>query len=515
MGMNLANKYRPKDFDSVVEQSLVVTMLRNICTSDELVNRNFLLIGPAGTGKAQPLYSKVLTSNRGFISMKDVTVGTLVYTSRGNIGKVSGVYPQGVRRIYEILLRDSSTIRVSDEHLNVVYRYNSDNNIREEFYVTTIDLIQMISESSYPIRIDVADLPWDELLSSDTSDFSLYSSQIDRNRYSEESGRDIVSITYIDDEPCQCIMVDHPDHTYISDDFIPTHNTTTARIMADVLNNGEGEPIEIDAASHNGVESVREIAQQARAYPIGSKYKVFIYDESHTFSQQAWQAFLKLLEDGAGRSVHIFCTTNPEKIPPTILSRVQTFQLSKISLEGITSRLKHVLDCEIAEGRKISYDDDAIQFIAKLAYGGMRDALTLTDKALTYNSDLTLSNLESALNLPSYDDYFSLLQMYARHDNSGIASIIDRVYNSGVNFVKWFEDFHSFVMNIVKYILLQDISKTMIPSNYLSKVSKYTTAHLLVCLNLSRKLMDINSDLKSTQYLQEVALTHLCYVSKK
>ena len=91
-------------------------------------------------------------------------------------------------------------------------------------------------------------------------------------------------------------MIDHPDHTYLSDDMIPTHNTTSARIMANILNDGLGEPIEIDAASHNGVDSVREIVQQARSYPVGSKWKVFIIDEVHSFSNTAWQVFLKTLE---------------------------------------------------------------------------------------------------------------------------------------------------------------------------------------------------------------------------
>ena len=194
---------------------------------------------------------------------------------------------------------------------------------------------------------------------------------------------------------------------------------------------------------------------QAQQYPIGSKYKVFVLDEYHVLSQQAWQVLLKVLEEGPARSIFFLCTTNPEKIPATIISRVQTFQLSKISLDGITDRLTHVIECEIAEGHHIEYEPSAVNFIAKLANGGMRDALTLLDKALSYSSIISSRNLTSALNLPNYDDYFSLLQAYAKRDNASIAEIIHVVYNSGVNFVKWFEGFHSFVINVVKYILLQ------------------------------------------------------------
>lgn len=291
-----------------------------------------------------------------------------------------------------------------------------------------------------------------------------------------------------------------------------TGKTTTARLMAKYINHGQGEPIEIDAASHNGVDSVREIVQQARSYPVGCSYKVFIIDEVHTFSQAAWQMLLKPLEESPAKSIFILCTTNPEKIPATILSRVQTFRLSKISLQGIQSRLKVVLDKEIEKGENITYELEAINFIAKLANGGMRDALTLLDKAIAYDHNITLKGLSQALNLPSYDDYFSLLNACARKDNQSIASTVDMIYNSGVNFVKWFEGFHSFVINIVKYIYLRDINATMIPGYYQDKIQTYDVKHVTVCLKLANKLMKLLQDLKSTQYLQETALTYLCTI---
>lgn len=293
-----------------------------------------------------------------------------------------------------------------------------------------------------------------------------------------------------------------------------TGKTSLARIMANVINDGQGEPIEIDAASHNGVDSVRELVQQARSYPVGCDYKVFICDEVHAFSQAAWQVLLKTLEEGPAKSIFIMCTTNPEKIPATILSRVQTFQLSKISLHGIYKRLINVIQVENQEGEAITYTEDAVNYIAKLANGGMRDALTLLDKSLAFSKDITSENVSKALNLPNYDDYFRLLSAYAKRDNVTIAKIIHDVYNSGVNFVKWFEGFHSFVINIVKYIFMQDISATMIPSQYSDKISNYSTAHSTICLKLANKLVKLNHELKSTQYLQELALTYMCTVPR-
>lgn len=190
--------------------------------------------------------------------------------------------------------------------------------------------------------------------------------------------------------------------------------TTSSRIVANMLNNGEGEPIEVDAASHSGVDAMRDIIQQARTYPVGCKYKVFIIDEVHSISAAGWQVLLKTLEENPAKSVFLLCTTNPEKIPATILSRVQTFQLSKISLEGINKRLTYILDQEKIEGRNIEYEPEAVNYIAKLANGGMRDAITLLDKALAFSENVTSDNVYKALNLPSYDDYFVLLNAIAK-----------------------------------------------------------------------------------------------------
>lgn len=291
-----------------------------------------------------------------------------------------------------------------------------------------------------------------------------------------------------------------------------TGKTTLARIIGNTLNDCECEPIEIDAASNSGVESMRDIVQQAHSYPIGAKYKLFIIDECHALSSAAWQSLLKVLEESPAKSVFIFCTTNPEKIPTTILSRVQTFQLSKISLDGIYSRLKHVLENENLSGNSIEYTEDGVLFIAKLANGGMRDALTLLDKVLVYTHDISSESVAEALNLPNYDDYFSLLGAIAKKDNATIISTVHDVYNSGVNFVKWFEDFHSFIINIVKYIFLQDINKTLIPAHYQDKINKYGTAHSAICIKLANKLVNINHELRTTNYQQEVVLTHLCSI---
>lgn len=287
-----------------------------------------------------------------------------------------------------------------------------------------------------------------------------------------------------------------------------TGKTSFARILANSI--GAQDIIEIDAASYSGADNMRGVVQQANSYPLVGNYKVFIIDEVHALSSQAWAVALKTLEESPAATVFMLCTTNPEKIPDTIISRVQRFNLSKISLDGITNRLRFVLDSEIRDGRDIRYTEPAIKYIAKLANGGMRDALTLLDKALSYSEDVISENLSKALSLPNYDDYFKLLGAYAKKDNATVTSVVHDVYNSGINFTKWFEEFHSFLVNIMKYVLIEDISKTMIPDHYASKLSKYNEAHAAVCLNLGNRVLRLLSEMKHSQYQQEIALTYLC-----
>ena len=294
-----------------------------------------------------------------------------------------------------------------------------------------------------------------------------------------------------------------------------TGKTTSARIFGTMLNDGVKNLIELDAASNNSVDDIRKIIEEAKFQDLSSKYKIYIIDECHMLSTGAWNALLKLLEEPPLTTIFILCTTDAQKIPKTILSRVQRYDFKKISYDGIIKRLVYILTKEQEEGNDILYYPDAIEYIARISEGGMRDAITLLDKALAYDKNVTLKGLADALNLPSYDDYFTLLNGIAKKDNEVIIRMINDVYDSGVNFVRWFEGFHSFVCNIVKYIFMQDINSTMIPGYYKEKISAYGQSHSLLCLKLAKKLIDLNTDLKSTQYLQETAITYLCYSNKR
>ena len=225
--------------------------------------------------------------------------------------------------------------------------------------------------------------------------------------------------------------------------------TTCARIFANDINKGEGNPIELDAASNNGVDDVREIIQQAKTKSLDSEYKIFIIDECHALSNSAWQAMLKIIEEPPAKSIFIFCTTDPQKIPKTILSRVQRYDFQRISQTGIVDRLKTICDLEF-ENKSYQWHDDSFEYIAKIADGGMRDAITLMDKCLAYSTDLSIENVVKALGTTDYDTMFKLTDYLIDNKVKLALALIEDIYNNG-------KDLKTFVRQYVQFLL--DLSK--------------------------------------------------------
>ncbi len=233
--------------------------------------------------------------------------------------------------------------------------------------------------------------------------------------------------------------------------------TTTARIFANELNKGKGVPIEMDAASHNGVDDVKEICKMASTKSIDSEYKVIIVDECHSISNTGWQAMLKTIEEPPAKVVFIFCTTDPQKIPATILSRVQRFQFSKVSTNGIASRLTY-----IAEQENISINSDAIMYIAKLANGGMRLAIQYLEKCAAYenNGEIKVDSVVKALNVTDYKDYTKLTDLIVSQKKSELIMFLDEIYASGVDFKQFLKQYVQFILDVNKALILDDLDET-------------------------------------------------------
>lgn len=1048
MSTTLAIKYRPTTFEDVVGQSSTKAILENQLVTNTIKNA-YLFCGSAGTGKAQPLYSKVLTPS-GFVSMGDIMVGDEVFTHSGRITQVTAVYPQGKRDIYEITLQDRTCIRVADNHLNSVYRYNQCKKCREDYVLTTLDLIKFMNKSKYKLRVDVPKVDWDEkpvlinpyllgiligdgslsnnlslsnvesdiiykadmilhkeynmkltsqnnkdykicyitnpkhnsskgdrglhklvrnynpietlkgqlasygllckstekhipkeyLLNSESIRLALLQGLFDTDGFTEKNGctsfttsskqlsddfeflvrslgirdtvssapssyikggikhtctthythylhmpknlkyctskkhlsryknrqnepiRNIESIKYIGKELCQCIMVEDDDHTYISDSFIPTHNTTCARIFANEINKHNGIPIEIDAASHSSVNDVREIVNQAQTKSIDGEYKIFIIDECfpantlidtpngqkpicelhtgdtvysmcgcnkvthlfknkvvtnrlccviinnrkiittvdhlfftnngwmmakdlkkgdivydnkdlqelwktihtksgqgdnfllqslchdlslrtstngteatnktnnttlssvwksiynkgnrgeqtqnllkemrnriryesictmgefrfwdgtsetvirkneavqpneertmcsnnaeykreerytasmesgtgwkwevhnstdslvrslrrwlgiricnkyqksepegtsttlvlqsrpwlsinedcsrgrwqkpqvekwvikrlkerklsesvrvesveiykrgyndelfrdsftdtelsqetvimydlevendhsyfvnnilvhncHSLSTTGWQAFLKLLEEPPAKTIFIFATTDPQKIPKTILSRVQRYNFQKISNKDIYDRLVKIID---EENDGISYEDEALSYITKLANGGMRDAITMLDKCISYNNHLTLNSVVEALNKTNPQIMVELCEALLCGEKRDIIEIIEEVHNSGADLKIFVKEFTDFLLDVCKYMLTNSFEYTIYLSEYNKNWLNSITSSFDLITSFLDKMTKLNSDIKysdNPKYVVEATL---------
>lgn len=278
-----------------------------------------------------------------------------------------------------------------------------------------------------------------------------------------------------------------------------TGKTTCARIFANEINKGEGNPIEMDAASNSGVDDVRNIIQQAKTKSLDSEYKVFIIDECHSISNTGWQAFLKLIEEPPAKSIFIFCTTDPQKIPKTILSRVQRYDFHRISQDGIVKRLLYILTKEDRE----SEDDytvapDAVNYIAKIADGGMRDAITLMDKCLAYSTELTLENVVKALGTTDYDVMIKLTDALLKVDPQEVIGTVETLHCDGKDLKQFIRLYMQFILDVNKYLMGVDWKYMNIPrlevyENWLNSLNEDDGDYLYKLLS---KIVRLNSEIK-------------------
>jgi DNA polymerase-3 subunit gamma/tau len=271
-----------------------------------------------------------------------------------------------------------------------------------------------------------------------------------------------------------------------------TGKTTCARIFANEINKHQGNPIEIDAASNNGVENVREIIDNAKFKALDAPYKVYIIDECHMLSTGAWNAMLKLLEEPPAQTIFIMCTTDPQKIPATILSRVQRYDFQRITFEGIVSRLKYICKQEGVEATS-----EALDYIANLADGGCRDSITLLDKCISYDANITIKSAVEALGTVDYDTMFDLTECIAEGKQAKLIAIVEGVHRTGIDLKQFMKQYSLFLLSVAKYYLLGTFKYVQIPSLYkerLKTVTEITDYEFL--LGLLHDVIGLNNAIK-------------------
>lgn len=290
--------------------------------------------------------------------------------------------------------------------------------------------------------------------------------------------------------------------------------TTSARIFANKINEGQGNPIEVDAASNNGVEQVRIIIDDAKFKPLDSKYKIYIMDECHMLSNGAWNAMLKLLEEPPKTTIFILCTTDPQKIPKTILSRVQRFDFTKISQEGIIRRLEKIIEQENKEYityreqkedalpfgydcNEIEYEPEALSFIAKTAEGGMRDSITMLEKCLGYSKKLTVENVVKALGISDYESLYQLLINILDCEIKESINIIETIYGQGKDLKLFIKQFIQFILDVEKYLLYNDYNYIQIPNTIDLKLFKEDDYERM--LNILEEIIELSNQIKYEQ----------------
>ena len=259
--------------------------------------------------------------------------------------------------------------------------------------------------------------------------------------------------------------------------------------------------VEIDAASNNGVDEIREITNNVKLMPSNLKYRIYIIDEVHMLSTSAFNALLKTLEEPPAHAIFILATTEVNKIPATVISRCQKFDFKKINDNDIVNRLKFILK---EENKKLN--DDIVNTIAKLSDGGLRDAINLLDQALSLNKeDVSVDDIYNLIGDINQDNVFEILTAITSGDIKNVIKIIDEYYNNGINFIKVCEKLEL----LIKDILIYNNTENYFDKEYEDKLYDYAKIDTDLFLELSTQLFDLNYDLKKSNNQKIVAEIYL------
>ena len=319
-------------------------------------------------------------------------------------------------------------------------------------------------------------------------------------------------------------------HAYLFCGPRGTGKTTMAKLFAKALNCEEGQGhqcnhcencvaitdgshpdvMEIDAASNNGVEEVRNLIDKVKYLPIKGKYKVYIIDEVHMMSSGAFNALLKTLEEPPSHVVFILATTEPHKVLPTIISRCQRYDFSKVEDSDITNKIIEILDKE-----HVTYDLDALKVIVELADGGVRDALSMLDQVLAYSGDnVGLNDVLTLFAIASKKEKVELLAAVAQKDVRTVLEKMEEFVDKGIDIRNLVSNLLEMLRDLLVYLYggesYQLISIREEDGQYLSQF-----INKKLCLEMIDILLKAQGDFKQVSNIRslfEIVLLKLCSI---
>lgn len=363
------------------------------------------------------------------------------------------------------------------------------------------------------------------------SDFIVSARKYRPTRFDEVVGQQHVSLTLKN-----ALQNNHLAHAFLFCGPRGVGKTTCARILAKVLNcqdvtqdhepcgvcdsckafseNASFNITELDAASNNSVEHIRALIEQVRFQPQQGKYKIFIIDEVHMLSQQAFNAFLKTLEEPPSYAIFILATTEKHKIIPTILSRCQIFDFRRIQVQNMVDHLQSICDTE-----DIQADPDALHIIGQKADGALRDALSIFDRIVSFSGDrITYEDVIENLNVLDYDYYFRVVDAMLQEDRNQVLLTFDEILRKGFDPDLFINGLAEHLRNVLVCKDTQTLSLLEVSSGLKDRYEQQAQvlpAHLLLtALNIANDC-DLGYRLARNKRLHvEMALLKMTYINR-
>ena len=297
--------------------------------------------------------------------------------------------------------------------------------------------------------------------------------------------------------------------------------TTCARILAKKINKKEDESndfsfniFELDAASNNGVDDIRNLIDQVRIPPQSGKYKVYIIDEVHMLSGQAFNDFLKTLEEPPSYAIFILATTEKHKVIPTILSRCQIYDFKKINTDDIKVYLE-----KIAKVEKIQYEEEALYLIAKKSDGALRDALSIFDRLINFTEgNITKQLAYENLNVLDYDTYFLTYEYLIKNDITNVLLLLNEVIEKGFDGQHYIDGFSTHLRDLMvaknssTHILLEQ--NDILSKKYVEQSKIKPVDFILKAIDLTQECSYRYKSSKNQRLLVEICLMKLCSISQ-